>query len=221
MVFGGDAGYYSHWYPTSVRSPRVSSPFPLFFLSIKSTNRFFNNRVPNLPFFYLVYRAWSHHRALSGGKHISFLLQHASRLLSYHPSPILDEIYSTQRFPLPFTSEPTTGPEAETIKHPDPAKVVQAVNGGNTTTEKTDGVNMGHVLEQREVEDGEVLLLSQENAKKMVQLLEVPELEVELERAIWQVETAVEKKNREIGAEAKVDDTKKEKEKENEKVKTQ
>ncbi|KAK3491606.1 mitochondrial K+-H+ exchange-related-domain-containing protein [Neurospora crassa] len=176
--------------------------------------------VPNLPFFYLVYRAWSHHRALSGGKHISFLLQHASRLLTYHPSPILDEIYSTQRFPLPFTSEPTTGPEAETIKHPDPAKVVQAVNDGNITTEKTDGVNMGHVLEQREVEDGEVLLLSQENAKKMVQLLEVPELEVELERAIWQVETAVDKKNKEIGAEAKVDDTK-EKEKEKEKVKTQ
>lgn len=79
---------------------------------------------------------------------------------------------------------------------------------------------MGHVLEQREVEDGEVLLLSQENAKKMVQLLEVPELEVELERAIWQVETAV-KKNGEIGAEFKVDDTKEEKEKEKEKVKTQ
>ncbi|KAJ4404580.1 hypothetical protein N0V85_004845, partial [Neurospora sp. IMI 360204] len=144
---------------------------------------------------------------------------HPSRLLSFNPSPILDEIYSTQRFPLPFTPEPTTGPEAETVRHPVPAKVVKAVNGGNTnTTEKTGGVNMGHVLEEGEVEDGEVLLLSQENGKKMVQLLEVPELEVELERAIWQVETAVEKKNREIGAEVRVsaptvDDTQKEKEK--------
>lgn len=81
---------------------------------------------------------------------------------------------------------------------------------------KTGGVNLGHVLEEGEMEDGEVMLLSQENGRKMVQLLEVPELEVELERAIWQVETAMEKKNREIGAEVKVgaptvDETKKEK----------
>ncbi|KAK3398820.1 mitochondrial K+-H+ exchange-related-domain-containing protein [Sordaria brevicollis] len=170
--------------------------------------------VPNLPFFYLCYRAWSHHRALSGGKHLSFLLQHPSRLLSYRPSPILDEIYSTQKFPLPFTPQPTTGPEAETVKHPDPAKVVEAMNGHS---KDTGGVNMGHVLEEGEVmEDGEVMLLSQENGRRMVQLLEVPELEVELERAIWQVETAVEKKNREIGVgktvgEPSVDESKKEK----------
>ncbi|KAK3954043.1 mitochondrial K+-H+ exchange-related-domain-containing protein [Pseudoneurospora amorphoporcata] len=168
--------------------------------------------VPNLPFFYLCYRAWSHHRALSGGKHLVYLLQQPSRLLSFYPSPILDEVYSTQRFPLPFTPEPTTGPEAETFKHPDPVKVVKAINA----TEKTGGVNLGHALEEGEVENGEVMLLSQENAKKMVKLLDVPELEVELERAIWQVETAVEKKNKEIGAGVRVnaptvDDTKKEK----------
>lgn len=139
-------------------------------------------------------------------------------MLSYRPSPILDQVYSSQRFPLPFTPQPTTGPEAETVKHPDPVKVVDAINGNTSgSSEKTTGgVNLGHVLEEGEVEDGEVMLLSQENAKKMVELLEVPELEVELERAIWQVETAVEKKNREIRAKVTVnaptvDESKKEK----------
>jgi hypothetical protein len=39
------------------------------------------------------------------------------------------------------------------------------------------------------------MLLSQANAKRMTQELELPQLEVELERAIWQVETAIKKQN--------------------------
>jgi hypothetical protein len=39
----------------------------------------------------------------------------------------------------------------------------------------------------------ERMLLTQANGKQLVKTLEVPELEVELERAIWQVETAIAK----------------------------
>lgn len=42
-----------------------------------------------------------------------------------------------------------------------------------------------------------MMLLSQANGKKMTQALDLPQLEVELERAIWQVEQAIQRQNRE------------------------
>lgn len=39
------------------------------------------------------------------------------------------------------------------------------------------------------------MLLTQENARRMTQELDLPALEVELERAIWQVENAIRKQN--------------------------
>jgi len=137
-------------------------------------------RIPNLPFFYLCYRAWSHWRALAGGKHIQFLLQ--NNLLTLVPSPIVDEVYHDQKQPLPSTPEPTTtiktGPDAEDFK---------TLNGPDGELPNP---------------EGETMLLSQPNGKKMTQALDLPALEVELERAIWQVETAVRKSNAEAaGAE--------------------
>ncbi|KAJ9154809.1 hypothetical protein NKR23_g2482 [Pleurostoma richardsiae] len=127
--------------------------------------------IPNLPFFYLVYRAWSHWRALAGGKHIQFLLQ--NNLLTLRPSPILDEVYAKQKPPLPATDPTTTGPNEGDPRNVDPKSPPEAQP------------------------EGEVMLLSQDNAKRMTQLLDLPQLEVELERAIWQVETAIGKQNEE------------------------
>ena len=44
------------------------------------------------------------------------------------------------------------------------------------------------------------MLLSQVNGKKMTQALDLPQLEVELERAIWQVEAAIAKRNAEVAS---------------------
>lgn len=41
------------------------------------------------------------------------------------------------------------------------------------------------------------MLLSQKNGRELVKVLEIPELEVEVERAIWQVETAIQKEREE------------------------
>jgi hypothetical protein len=41
----------------------------------------------------------------------------------------------------------------------------------------------------------EKLLLTQESGRKLAQALDIPELEVELERAIWQVEAAIRKQS--------------------------
>ncbi|KXJ95694.1 mitochondrial K+-H+ exchange-related-domain-containing protein [Microdochium bolleyi] len=100
--------------------------------------------VPNIPFFYLVYRAWSHWRAMAGGKHIQFLI--SNTLLSLAPNQTLNSIYPEM---------------SETSK--DPAR------------------------------EKERLLLSQDRGRELVKALEIPELEVELERAIWQVENAISK----------------------------
>ncbi|OLN95615.1 Uncharacterized protein C23H3.12c [Colletotrichum chlorophyti] len=115
--------------------------------------------IPNLPFFYLVYRAWSHWRALEGGKHLRFLLD--NKLLALSPSKLLNDIY-TPLIPenmTPTPSKPATGAT-------DPL-------GGKSETIKN-----------------EEILLSQANGQRIAQALEVPELGVEIERAIWQVNHA-------------------------------
>lgn len=128
--------------------------------------------VPNIPFFYLVYRAWSHWRAYSGGKHIQFLLK--NQLLTLTPSPVLDAVYANQKKPLPSTPEPTTiTPKAQTVAPPG---------------------------DQDPNPEGETMLLSQANGRKMTQALDLPQLETELERAIWQVENAIKEKRGEGGA---------------------
>ncbi|KAI0834065.1 mitochondrial K+-H+ exchange-related-domain-containing protein [Hypoxylon sp. FL0890] len=119
--------------------------------------------IPNLPFFYLAYRAWSHWRALAGGKHIRFLCD--NNLLSLSPSPALDSVY----YPLV--------PNSST-----PKKSIAEKDGANSSTS-----NDSHETKE------EKLLLSQENGRQLVKVLKLPELEVELERAIWQVETAIQK----------------------------
>ncbi|OAA32129.1 hypothetical protein AAL_01461 [Moelleriella libera RCEF 2490] len=84
--------------------------------------------IPNLPFFYLVYRAWSHWRAIAGGKHIQWLV--AQNLLRPKPSAVLDALY---------------------VSHEKPK-------------------------------------LTQSQVRSLAKQLDVPALEIELERAIWQVE---------------------------------
>ncbi|KAJ4415177.1 hypothetical protein N0V82_007478 [Gnomoniopsis sp. IMI 355080] len=134
--------------------------------------------IPNIPFFYLAYRAWSHWRALAGGRHIQFLLK--NQLLIHKPSPILDEVYSKQRPPLPSSPDSTTSPGEPKNTNPNMPKDAQP--------------------------SGEMMLLDQLHGKKMTQALDLPQLEVELERAIWQVEQAIEKQNAEH--DAKKDDPK-------------
>ncbi|KHN98044.1 uncharacterized protein MAM_03805 [Metarhizium album ARSEF 1941] len=101
--------------------------------------------VPNLPFFYLAYRAWSHWRAVAGGRHVRWLVE--QKLLTPTPSPTLDGLY--RRAPKPVAP---TAP-------------------GDTA--------------------GERMLLTREQVRSFSETLDIPALEIELERAIWQVERAL------------------------------
>lgn len=47
--------------------------------------------VPNLPFFYVAFRAWSHYRAMQGSSHLQLLLE--QNRINLTPSQLLDEMY--------------------------------------------------------------------------------------------------------------------------------
>lgn len=86
-------------------------------------------------------------------------------------------MYATQKEPLPSTPQPTTNPGVKVVSNP------------------------GHAAPNAEEHpDGETMLLSQANGKKMTQALDLAQLEVELERAIWQVGTAIKKRSAEATA---------------------
>ncbi|KAF4635054.1 hypothetical protein G7Y89_g3048 [Cudoniella acicularis] len=103
--------------------------------------------IPNIPFFYLVFRAWSHWRALSGSKHIEFLLD--NKLITTTPSRVLDELYLSGKKPFVVES-PTPSQEAK-----------------------------------------EQMVLHKSNGKRIADALQIPELDIELDRAVWQVEKAL------------------------------
>lgn len=94
-----------------------------------------------MPFFYLVYRAWSHWRAIAGGKHLQWLIE--KKLLQPTPSKTLDQLYAL---------------------HAPPAE---------------------------ELDNKEHTLLTQKEVQTFSETLNMPTLEVELERAIWQVEQSL------------------------------
>ncbi|KAG6072958.1 hypothetical protein E4U33_003101 [Claviceps sp. LM78 group G4] len=120
--------------------------------------------IPNLPFFYLVYRAWSHWRAIAGAKHIQFLV--SKKLLRPTASPVLDALYS-QAGAQQKTQAPTPSDQSSSSSSP--------------TSQET-------------------LLLTQAQVRSFSEKLDVPALELELERAIWQVEQAIGKKIKEEGS---------------------
>lgn len=49
--------------------------------------------IPNIPFFYVAFRCWSHWRALRGSDHLDFMLDH--RILRFISTPEVEKIYKT------------------------------------------------------------------------------------------------------------------------------
>ncbi|KAL1902220.1 hypothetical protein Sste5346_001196 [Sporothrix stenoceras] len=127
--------------------------------------------IPNIPFFYLAYRAWSHWRALSGSKHIQYLLENKS--LVYTSSPVLDAIYAKEKTVLGETKDATTQ--------------IHAVGSKEE----------GHSGSSGQEEPERLLLSNPSGSKAIADAFDAPALELELERAIWQVETALEKESAE------------------------
>jgi len=107
--------------------------------------------IPNLPFFYLCFRAYSHWKALKGSQHIEFLLN--KQLITKQPSKILDQVYARQMFPKSKSSSRTKP---------------KSVSSKSSNIER--------------------MLLQESDGSRIASLLHIPELQLELERAVWQVE---------------------------------
>lgn len=123
--------------------------------------------VPNLPFFYVLYRAWSHWKALSGSRHLEFLLKHG--LPTPSPSWPLDEVY-TAGLMYPTRALSRAAPQPTQQNADDVAAVV-------------------HKQTNHESED--VMVLQRWNGKLIAEQFELPEMEVEIERAVGQVEKSI------------------------------
>ena len=115
-----------------------------------STNHFI--RVPNLPLGYMLFRTWSHYRALNGGKYLEALL--SRNLVAPTPSKEMDEIYAAG---LPS-------------------------NASQPASEKTPFQSN---------ENSETMLLKRWNGKLIAETFQLPELEIEISRAVDQVEAMV------------------------------
>ncbi|KAE8355040.1 mitochondrial K+-H+ exchange-related-domain-containing protein [Aspergillus coremiiformis] len=109
--------------------------------------------IPNIPFFYLVYRGWSHWRALNGSKHLEYLV--GKDLLNPMSHPALERLYAKRV-----------------------SRVLEKSNTEKSTADMVEDVEKGD----------DRLLLRMDDAKKLASILEAPELALEAERAIVQVE---------------------------------
>ncbi|KAB8237432.1 hypothetical protein ETB97_009277 [Aspergillus alliaceus] len=131
--------------------------------------------IPNIPFLYLVYRGWSHWRALNGSKHLEYLVD--KDLLNLTSHPVLERLYAK--------------------------RVSRALEKYDTE------LSIPSMVEDVEKSDDR-LLLRMDDAKKLASILEAPELALEAERAIVQVEEKLKADNSSTDEGAKKD-TQKEK----------
>ncbi|KAL9126228.1 MAG: hypothetical protein Q9217_004688 [Psora testacea] len=117
--------------------------------------------IPNLPFFYLCFRAWSHWRARSGSQHLEFLLK--NNLLKLKPSSTLRTAYRQATLD---TSLQQLQEEARSISR----------SGDSKYTEE---------------DSPEQMLLSKSSGKIVAEQLNIPALALEMERAVWQIERSI------------------------------
>jgi hypothetical protein len=155
--------------------------------------------VPNLPFFYMCFRAYSHYRALYGGKLLARCLEGAASsggngsmqgLVKAVPEARLDAMY------------------AGGLVHATRDAMRRAEPVSEEDVERVAGV----VDRQMEGDGEEVMVLKKWNGKLLAEEFGLPEMEVEIERAVEQVEKSIdEAKQRRQKAELESVETKGEK----------
>lgn len=131
-------------------------------------------RIPNIPFFYLVFRAYSHYRALYGGRLLEHLM--SKNLVTIRNSPEVSEMYAAGLLHSSRNASraapPPTLPETEQV-----ARVIEDQTQGGKE---------------------EVMMLQKWNGKLIAERFQLPEMEVEVERAVEQVEAAIEKDKKQL-----------------------
>ncbi|KAL5113876.1 hypothetical protein ACEQ8H_008256 [Pleosporales sp. CAS-2024a] len=123
--------------------------------------------VPNLPFFYVLYRAYSHWTALNGSKFLAFLLQH--------------------KLPTPTSSWPLDQLYTAGLMYP----TRQRSHAAPTPTEQQASHVAALVHKQTHNDTKDVMVLQRWNAKLIAEHLQLPDMQVDMERAVEQVEQSI------------------------------
>jgi hypothetical protein len=126
-----------------------------------------DERIPNIPFFYLCFRAYSHYRALYGSRLLDHLV--TKKLITSSPSSKLDEAYAAGI--LKPAEEAATATTTGSISSAEVEKAVAEVESRN--------------------EGEETMLLQTWNGRVLAEAYQLPEMEIEIERAVEQVEKAI------------------------------
>jgi len=119
--------------------------------------------LPNFPAFYLIYRAWSHYKALFGAKYLDFMVE--NHLMEPSPSSLLDKIYVASL--MSSKTKPNLVPEQITKEQID--TIVSGVKSFSASQSK------------------DTMLLNAASGAILSSEFEVKEMAVEVERAVEQV----------------------------------
>ncbi|GAB7350212.1 hypothetical protein MBLNU459_g0870t1 [Dothideomycetes sp. NU459] len=123
--------------------------------------------IPNVPFLYLAFRAWSHYKALYGSKYLEACLNR--NLTKPSPSNTLNELYAAGLMhPSREDSRKAVLPTAD-----------ESIEIANRFSAQTNG-------------ETDVMLLKRWNGKLLAEKFQLPGMEIEIERAVEQVEKEIE-----------------------------
>ncbi|KAL4069913.1 mitochondrial K+-H+ exchange-related-domain-containing protein [Scleroderma yunnanense] len=169
----------------SIREPRHRRGFYLWMLITPLTFPFtIIPIIPNIPFFFCVWRSWSHYRAYRSSQYLSSLIDQG--LVKPKPSQELDEVYRSFS-PSAFTSQidpPMITPLRESFESESKGTPHQcSSSSASTGTASSDTTS---VMQE--------LLLAREAVPRILQLFELPEsVARDMYRAMEQVRVRVEK----------------------------
>ncbi|KAF1992420.1 hypothetical protein K402DRAFT_443182 [Aulographum hederae CBS 113979] len=170
--------------------------------------------IPNIPFFYVAYRGWSHWKALRGSQHLQLICKLQSQvptssktapaILTLEPSSTLDSLYAAGLIH-PTREKSREGPEPS-IEEVD---AVAQGYGGKPEGVKEEGPLYAKKSKEVKVEGSvngeEKMLLKRWNGKVLAERFEMPELEIEIERAVEQVEKHIAEEGKKKEVEKKDD----------------
>ncbi|KAF8879888.1 mitochondrial K+-H+ exchange-related-domain-containing protein [Gymnopilus junonius] len=136
--------------------------------------------IPNLPFFFCVWRAWSHYRAYKASKYLQTLLEH--NLIEPQGSELLDQVYRTYRIspPLNWANVPSS------------TKTTSAVPTSAATEPSSPPKSKSSKLDFASADPEYTLLLGQEAVPALLSVFELQNDAIvsnDLNRAIDQTRT--------------------------------
>ncbi|KAL8789426.1 MAG: hypothetical protein Q9213_001183 [Squamulea squamosa] len=173
QAFAGDErqAFHTKWMWGSILGMPMSAPVALIPV------------IPNIPFIYLLFRAWSHWKARSGSRHVEFLLD--NHLLRFTGSSKLDLAYEAGGLDL-------------------------AMKQLDWDVEKVLRGSPDAISESNSVKAGETMLLTESSGRLVSELADVPELEEQVQRAVKQVEKALRAQKELLEEKQDLDNVKKE-----------